>query len=118
VIDNERSNVVSALASKRTAKLATLASSRKGYLDGRDLASVFLWLRPNELIWPYVVNNWLLGKDPPAFDILYRNADTTCMPAALHRELVEITTDNALKDPGAVTVLGSPVDLSRITVDT
>jgi polyhydroxyalkanoate synthase subunit PhaC len=118
VIDNERSNVVNALASKRTAKLATLASSRKGYLDGRDLATVFLWLRPNELIWPYVVNNWLLGKDPPAFDILYWNADTTRMPAALHRELIEIATDNSLKDPGAVTVLGSPVDLSRITVDT
>ncbi|HYB25047.1 MAG TPA: alpha/beta fold hydrolase [Solirubrobacteraceae bacterium] len=118
VIDNERSNLVTALASERTAKLAKLASSRTGYLDGRDLASVFLWLRPNELIWPYVVNNWLLGKDPPAFDILYWNADTTRMPAALHRELVEIATANALRDPGAVTVLGSPVDLSRITVDT
>jgi polyhydroxyalkanoate synthase subunit PhaC len=118
VIDSERSNVMNALGSERMAKLATLASSRKGYLDGRDLASVFLWLRPNELIWPYVVNNWLLGKDPPAFDILYWNADTTRMPAALHREFIEIAMDNALKDPGAVTVLGSPVDLSRITVDT
>jgi polyhydroxyalkanoate synthase len=117
VIDNERSNVLNAFATKRSAKLATLASSRKGYLDGRDLASVFLWLRPNELIWPYVVNDWLMGKDPPAFDILYWNADTTRMPAALHEELVEIATENALKDPGAVTVLGSPVDLARITVD-
>jgi polyhydroxyalkanoate synthase len=64
VIDNERSNVVNSFATERSTKLAKLASSRKGYLDGRDLASVFLWLRPNELIWPYVVNNWLLGKDP------------------------------------------------------
>ena len=117
VIDNEHSNVVNAFATKRSVKLATLASSRKGYLDGRDLASVFLWLRPNELIWPYVVNNWLLGKEPPAFDIMYWNADTTRMPAALHRELVEIATVNALKVPGAVTVLGSPVDLSTVTVD-
>jgi polyhydroxyalkanoate synthase subunit PhaC len=117
VIDNERSNVVNAFASERSAKLAARATSRKGYLDGRDLASVFLWLRPNELIWPYVVNNWLLGKDPPSFDILYWNADTTRMPAALHRELLTIATHNALKEPGGVTVLGSPVDLSRITVD-
>ena len=117
VIDNQQSNVIDAFASKRSAKLAERASSRKGYLDGRDLASVFLWLRPNELIWPYVVNNWLLGKDPPAFDILYWNADTTRMPAALHRELLTIATENTLREPGAVTVLGSPVDLSQITVD-
>jgi polyhydroxyalkanoate synthase len=117
VIDNEHSNVMNAFATKRTAKLAVLASSRKGYLDGRDLASVFLWLRPNELIWPYVVNNWLLGKDPPAFDLLYWNADTTRMPAALHREFLTIATENSLREPGAVTVLGSPVVLSRITAD-
>jgi polyhydroxyalkanoate synthase len=117
VIDNERSNVVNAFATDRSAKLATLASSRKGYLDGRDLASVFLWLRPNDLIWPYVVNDWLLGKDPPAFDILYWNADTTRLPAALHREFITIATENSLIHPGAVTVLGTPVDLSRITVD-
>jgi polyhydroxyalkanoate synthase subunit PhaC len=117
VIDNERSNVINAFATERSAKLATLASSRKGYLDGRDLASVFLWLRPNELIWPYVVNDWMLGKDPPAFDILFWNADTTRLPAALHREFITIATENSLREPGAVTVLGTPVDLSRITVD-
>jgi polyhydroxyalkanoate synthase subunit PhaC len=117
VIDNERSNVVGAFASERSAKLAARASSRKGYLDGRDLASVFLWLRPNELIWPYVVNNWLLGKDPAPFDILFWNADTTRMPAALHREFLTIATHNALKQPGGVTILGSPVDLSQITAD-
>ena len=61
--------------------VAAAASAKKGYLDGGDLASIFLWLRPNDLIWPYVVNNWLLGKEPPTFDILYWNADTTRMPA-------------------------------------
>lgn len=117
VIDNERSNVVNAFATERSAKLATRASSRKGYLDGRDLASVFLWLRPNDLIWPYVVNDWLLGKDPPAFDILYWNADTTRLPAALHREFINIATENSLRHPGGVTVLGTPVDLSQVTTD-
>jgi poly[(R)-3-hydroxyalkanoate] polymerase subunit PhaC len=74
-------------------------------------------LRPNDLIWPYVVNDWLLGKDPPAFDILYWNADTTRLPAALHREFITIATENSLRHPGGVTVLGTPVDLSRVTVD-
>jgi polyhydroxyalkanoate synthase len=117
VIDNERSNVVGALATEQIKNVAAAASAKKGYLDGRDLASVFLWLRPNDLIWPYVVNNWLLGKEPPTFDILYWNADTTRMPAALHRDFLEISTENSMRRPGGVTVLGSPVDLSRITVD-
>jgi polyhydroxyalkanoate synthase subunit PhaC len=117
VIDNEHSNVMSAVATEQVKNVALASSAKKGYLDGRDLASVFLWLRPNDLIWPYVVNNWLLGKEPPAFDILYWNADTTRMPAALHRDFLEISTKNSMRRPGGVTVLGSPVDLGRITVD-
>jgi polyhydroxyalkanoate synthase len=117
VIDNEHSNVLGALATEQIKNVALAASARKGYLDGRDLASVFLWLRPNELIWPYAVSNWLLGKEPPAFDILYWNADTTRMPAGLHRDFVEIASENSMCRPGGVTVLGSPVDLGAITVD-
>jgi polyhydroxyalkanoate synthase len=117
VIDNEHSSVLDTFATEQVKNVALAASARKGYLDGRDLASVFLWLRPNDLIWPYVVSNWLLGKQPPAFDILYWNADTTRMPAGLHRDFVEIATDNSMCRPGGITVLGSPVDLSTITID-
>jgi polyhydroxyalkanoate synthase subunit PhaC len=117
VIDNEQANVVGAMASRRSIKAATLASARKGYLDGAELASMFLWLRPNDLIWPYFVNNWLLGKDPPAFDILYWNADTTRLPAALHRDFLAIASQNQLREPGGVTLLGTPVDLSAVTAD-
>ena len=117
VIDNEQSSVLGALATEELMEVAAAASAKKGYLDGRDLASVFLWLRPNDLIWPYMVNNWLIGKEPPAFDILYWNADTTRMPAALHRDFIQISAKNSLSRPGAVTVLGSPVDLGSITVD-
>jgi polyhydroxyalkanoate synthase len=117
VIDNERSNVVNAMASRRTVGAASLASARKGYLDGADLASMFLWLRPNDLIWPYFVNNWLLGKEPPAFDILYWNADTTRLPAALHRDFMAIASENRLRDPGGVSLLDTPVDLSSVTTD-
>ena len=117
VIDNEHSNVVGAMASRRSIQAATLASARKGYLDGAELASMFLWLRPNDLIWPYFVNNWLLGKDPPAFDILYWNADTTRLPAALHRDFLAIASQNQLREPGGITLLGTPIDLSTITTD-
>ena len=61
----------------------------QGYLDGAEMARVFAWLRPNDLVWNYWVNNYLLGSQPPAFDILYWNTDTTRMPAGLHGDFVE-----------------------------
>jgi polyhydroxyalkanoate synthase len=117
VLDNRQMGTTSAFMDPATAAVATADSARRGYLDGRSLAGVFAWLRPNDLVWNYWVSNYLLGKDPPAFDILYWNADTTNMPAALHRDFVGIALENSLVEPGAVTVLGTPVDLSAITVD-
>jgi polyhydroxyalkanoate synthase len=90
---------------------------RRG-LDGRSLGSVFSWLRPNELVWNYWVNNYLLGKQPPVFDILAWNSDPTNLPAALHRQFLEVFQDNTLVNPGAFKVLGTPVDLGKVTVET
>ena len=92
-------------------------SRRRGYLDGRNLAEVFAWLRPGDLVWNYWVNNYLLGKKPPAFDILFWNNDTTRMSAQLHADFVDLAMENRLATPGAQTVLGTPVDLSKVTVD-
>jgi polyhydroxyalkanoate synthase len=78
---------------------------------------VFTWLRPNDLVWNYVVNNYLLGKEPPAFDVLYWNQDTVRLAAGLHRDFVRLALDNALARPGAFTTLGSKVDLGTIDVD-
>jgi len=105
------------LASKAAVEAARTRSQRKGVLDGKDLAAVFAWLRPNDLVWNYWVNNYLLGKKPPAFDILFWNADTTRMTAALHADFIDISLGNGLVTPGAVTVLGIPVDLSQVGVD-
>ena len=69
---------------------------------------MFSWLRPNDLIWNYVVNNYLMGKEPPAFDILYWNQDTVRMAAGLHRDFVHMALDNALATPGGMRVLGTP----------
>jgi len=117
VLDNERAGTVSAFADRRAAALAVADSARRGYLDGRALAGVFAWLRPNDLIWNYWINNYLLGKDPPAFDVLYWNADTTNMPPGLHRDFMEISLDNKLVHAGETTVLGTPVDMSSIDSD-
>jgi polyhydroxyalkanoate synthase subunit PhaC len=106
------------LVSERTLQLAVAASRARGYLDGRTLAEVFAWLRPGDLIWNYWVNNYLQGRPPAPFDILYWNADTTRMPAALHADFIRLFTSAALPKPGAATMLGSPVDLSAVRTDT
>jgi polyhydroxyalkanoate synthase len=69
------------------------------------------------LVWNYWVNNYLLGKRPPSFDILFWNADTTRMTAGLHADFVDMAMDNSLTEPGGITVLGIPIDLGKITVD-
>jgi polyhydroxyalkanoate synthase subunit PhaC len=117
VLDQAHAGLASAVVDERTVKLAAAASAARGYLDGRSLAEVFAWLRPNDLIWNYWVNNYLLGKKPPAFDILFWNADTTRMTAGLHRDFLELGAGNTLVRPGAATMLGSPVDLAAVSRD-
>jgi class II poly(R)-hydroxyalkanoic acid synthase len=117
VLDQEQAGTAGAVIDEATAAAATAVSGARGYLDGRALAEVFAWLRPDDLIWNYWVNNYLQGRPPPAFDILYWNADTTRLPAALHRDFIQLALDNALTVPEAATMLGSPVDLSKVDVD-
>jgi polyhydroxyalkanoate synthase len=118
VLDWERAGTVGALMDREAVREAVEKSRRKGYLDGAALAEVFAWLRPNDLVWNYWVNNYLQGKAPAAFDILFWNADTTRMSAGLHRDFIQLALDNALTKPGTATMLGTPVDLSTIDVDT
>jgi len=117
MLDQERAGTAGAFADPALAKAAIAVSRAKGYLDGKALAEIFAWLRPGDLIWNYWVNNYLAGRTPPAFDILFWNADTTRMSAALHRDFVTAALDNALTRPGATTMLGRPVDLGDVTVD-
>jgi polyhydroxyalkanoate synthase len=117
VLDQARAGMAGVALDEATAQAAIAASAARGYLDGRALAEVFAWLRPGDLIWNYWVNNYLQGRTPPPFDILYWNADTTRMPAGLHRDFVRLAVDNALTHPGAASMLGSPVDLAKLDVD-
>jgi poly[(R)-3-hydroxyalkanoate] polymerase subunit PhaC len=117
-VDTEVESMVGMLASNAAIEAARARSQRAGVLDGKDLAMVFAWLRPNDLVWNYWVNNYLLGQNPPAFDILYWNADTTRLPAGLHSDFLDLFRSNGLAKPGALDVLGSPVDLGKVRCDT
>jgi polyhydroxyalkanoate synthase len=117
VLDQTRAGTAAAMIDEDTAAAAAAASRVRGYLDGRALAEVFAWLRPDDLVWNYWVNNYLQGRPPPAFDILHWNADTTRLPAALHQGFIDIALVNALTVPQAASMLGSGVDLSAIDVD-
>ncbi len=116
-IDTHAKSVMNMFVSERTATAAVKKSQSAGILDGRSLARVFAWVRPNDLVWNYWVSNYLLGKSPPAFDVLAWNADSTNLPAALHADLVHIFVDNSLMQPGTLDVLGTPVDLRRVMTD-
>ncbi|MEV4935063.1 PHA/PHB synthase family protein [Sphingobium sp. LSP13-1-1.1] len=89
--------------------------SSGGFLDGRYMAATFNLLRGRDLIWNYVVNNYLLGQDYPPFDLLYWNGDTTNLPARWHKDyLTQLYRDNLLVQPGAISVAGTPIDLRQV----
>jgi polyhydroxyalkanoate synthase len=98
--------------------LARLRARRRGMMDARSMSMAFTLLRPDDLIWRYWTNNYLLGEDPPAFDILAWNADATNLPLALHRQFLDLFEHNRLASPGAMSVLGTPIDLARVEIET
>ncbi len=91
----------------------------KGYLDGRYMAATFNLLRGRDLIWSYVVNNYLLGDEPPPFDMLHWNSDTTNLPAGWHRTYLDtLYRGNKLAQKGGISVAGTPIDLARVKIPT
>jgi polyhydroxyalkanoate synthase len=108
---------VGALVSKNGIELARQRSAKKGILDGASLSRVFAWLRPNDLVWNYVINNYLHGEDPPAFDILYWNNDATNLPAQLHSDYLDFYETQPFANPGKVELAGHTVDLSKVDMD-
>ena len=90
--------------------------NERGYLEGSEMASTFNMLRANDLIWSFVINNYLLGRDPFPFDLLHWNCDSTRMPAAMHSYyLRNMYMNNMLAQPGALTLAGTKIDLSKVT---
>ena len=117
VLDSNVESTMGLFATRETLAAAKQASRIKGVIEGQEMARAFAWLRPNDLIWNYWVNNYLIGKDPAAFDVLYWNNDTTRLPAKLHGDLLDLYETNAFAHPGSLEVLGTPIDLSKATND-
>jgi polyhydroxyalkanoate synthase len=94
-------------------------TKEKGYLDGRYMAATFNLLRGRDLIWSYVVNNYLLGEEPAPFDLLHWNSDTTNLPAAWHRDYLEtLYKGNKLAEKGGLLVAGIPIDIDAVMTPT
>jgi len=94
-------------------------TAEKGYLDGRYMAATFNLLRGRDLIWSYVVNNYLLGEEPAPFDLLHWNSDTTNLPAGWHRAyLDDLYKGNKLAAKGGISVAGTPIDIDAVTTPT
>ena len=117
VLDTTLDTQVALFVDEQTLEAAKRHSYQAGVLEGRDMAKVFAWMRPNDLIWNYWVNNYLLGNEPPVFDILFWNNDTTRLPAAFHGDLIEMFKNNPLTRPDALEVCGTPIDLKQVTTD-
>ena len=118
LLDFDSRAPLGAFSSPQLLELARRGSKRAGVITARSLGAVFSWMRPDDLVFNYVVNQWLMGQDPPVFDILAWNADGTNLPAQLHEDFLALFRDNTLAGKGKLTVLGTPVDLSRVTVPT
>jgi polyhydroxyalkanoate synthase len=96
---------------------AKQASQLTGVVKGQELARMFAWMRPNDLIWNYWVNNYLLGNAPPAFDVLYWNNDTTRLPARLHADFLDLIDANPFVNAGRLVVRGTPLDMAQVDLD-
>jgi len=117
MIDSRHPNALTVMTTDRMQRtLARDARDRKVY-DRKELARTFAWMRPNDLVFNYLANNWLMGNDPPAFDILAWNNDGTNLPARFDRDMLDIYAHNRAAEPGGVEVLGTPVDLGQVDVD-
>lgn len=117
VLDNRADSQLGTFVTPSTVAAAKRNSASKGVLEGEEMGRIFAWMRPNDLVWNYWVNNYLMGNSPPVFDILYWNNDSTRLAARFHSQLLDIFTGNLLVQPGALTVLGTPIDLSKVDCD-
>jgi polyhydroxyalkanoate synthase len=114
-VDFSKAGDLKLFTGDETMALLDQLTKDKGYLDGRYMAATFNLLRGRDLIWNYVVNNYLLGEEPPPFDLLHWNSDTTNLPAGWHRDYLEtLYKGNKLVLPGEIKVAGTPIDIDQV----
>jgi polyhydroxyalkanoate synthase len=117
LIDFEEPGELGVFTDEQTVASLEKRMNERGYLEGSEMANTFNMLRANDLIWSFVVNNYLLGKDPFPFDLLFWNSDSTRMPAKMHSYyLRNMYQRNLLVQPGALEIGGVPIDLGKVTI--
>lgn len=117
VLDTADESLLGLFASDASIKSAMAGSRRKGVLDGREMSRAFAWLRPGDLVWSFVANNYVMGKDPPSSEILYWNNDTTRLPARFHADILSLFRQNPLPQAGGMKILGTEIELGQVDCD-
>jgi polyhydroxyalkanoate synthase len=117
MMTNSSPNVVGMLSTEDSLKMLEQAAAEDKVLPGSTMKTTFAWLRPNDLVFNYAVSGWLLGEDPPAFDVLAWNDDATAVPARLSADTTRIALTGSAAIPGGITSLGMPIDLAKVTCD-
>lgn len=117
MLDTRQPNMTTMLATSEVDMLLDKSAANGDVFDGSMIRHNFAWMRPNDLVFNYVVNNWLLGDDPPAFDVLAWNDDTTNLAATFERDVTRLLCGDKLLEPGAVNLLDTPIDLSKVEGD-
>ena len=115
-LDSPQEGVIGAVTTREAAAAAVAASAYRGYLDGRALAEIFAWLRPNDMIWNYWVNNYLLGARRRRSTSSTGIRTSSRMAAGLHADMIRVAVENSMRIPGKLTVLGTPIDLASADV--
>ena len=118
-LDFSDTGILDLFVDETMVRLREASIGQGGVLQGRELAATFSFLRPNDLVWNYVVGNYLKGETPPPFDLLYWNSDSTNLPGPMYCWYLRHTyLENSLKVPGKVSVCGEPIDLRRVDMPT
>jgi polyhydroxyalkanoate synthase len=117
MVDSRHPNPMGAIATERTLNAVAEDAARGKVYDSEQIARAFAWMRPNDLVFNYVVNNWLLGEEPPAFDILAWNDDGANLSARFYAEMLDLYAYNRASIPGGIDILGTPIDLGRVDCD-
>ncbi len=118
MMNSTSANVVGMLSSEPSMKMLEQAAASDKVIDGSTLKTTFALLRPNDLVFNYAVSGWLLGEEPPAFDVLAWNDDAASVPARFSADTTRVAMNNSAATPGGITSLGTPIDLGKVTCDT
>lgn len=110
-------SVLELFSTRDTIHIARAHASVEGYMDGKALAKVFAWLRPEDLVWNYWVNNYLLGNQPPSLDVLYWDNDSTRLPTNLHSDFIRMYEQDVFNHPNRQFIFGLPIDYQQIKVN-